>query len=591
MLRKSQFTILVTALAQEGLSDDALINASGLEAEEAAWALASLKAPEIEALSLDNVVTEQGLERLEPYRVRNAVIMAAGMSSRFAPISYERPKGVLTVRGEVLVERQIRQLREAGIEDIYLVLGYKKEEFFYLEDEFNVHIRINGEYLSRNNNSSIRCVADVLDNTYICSSDDYFTSNPFERYVYESYYSAVYEEGETEEYCFTNVNDAGLIQGVEVGGADSWVMMGHVYWDRTFSQAFIKLLDAIYNEPETAAKLWEDIYIDHIEQFAMVMRPYPEGVIWEFDSLDEVSAFDPTFIQNVDSCIFDNICTVLHCERNDITAIAPISQGITNLSFSFTVDGTAYVYRHPGEGTDEIINRESEAFSQSVARELGLDDTFIYEDGNAGWKISRFIEGCHTLDYENWDEVAMAMDKARRLHRCGITSPWNFDIYEETQKIIRMLDERSRTTFKDFQELYDLAECAHAIIVADAVPQCLCHNDFYDPNFLVRGDEMYLIDWEYSGMSDFASDLGTFVCCSPYDVEGAARVYEMYFERPLTKEEERHCFAYTTLSSFYWFVWALYKEACGDPTGEWLYLWYRNTKRFGEKTQTLNAQF
>ena len=57
----------------------------------------------------------------------------------------------------------------------------------------------------------------------------------------------------------------------------------------------------------------------------------------------------------------------------------------------------------------------------------------------------RQIEGCHTLDYENWDEVAMAMDKARRLHRCGITSPWNFDIYEETQKIIRMLDERSRT--------------------------------------------------------------------------------------------------------------------------------------------------
>ncbi len=43
---------------------------------------------------------------------------------RFAPISYEKPKGVLKVRGEVLIERQIHQLLEAGITDITAVGGY-----------------------------------------------------------------------------------------------------------------------------------------------------------------------------------------------------------------------------------------------------------------------------------------------------------------------------------------------------------------------------------------------------------------------------------------------------------------------------------
>ena len=47
--------------------------------------------------------------------------------------------------------------------------------------------------------------------------------------------------------------------------------------------------------------------------------------------------------------------------------------------------------------------------------------------------------------------------------------------------------------------------------------------------------------------------------------------------------------AFTALASFYWFVWALYKEACGDPVGEWLYLWYRNTKAFGNKALELSA--
>ena len=107
-------------------------------------------------------------KRQSPYRVENAVIMAAGLSSRFAPLSYERPKGVLKVRGEVLVERQIRQLKEAGIDDIAVVVGYMKEQFFYLEDAFGVDIVVNEDYATRNNNSTIHKGAGRLGNTYIC---------------------------------------------------------------------------------------------------------------------------------------------------------------------------------------------------------------------------------------------------------------------------------------------------------------------------------------------------------------------------------------------------------------------------------------
>ena len=80
-------------------------------------------------------ITEKGLEELLPYKVDNAVIMAAGMSTRFVPISLEKPKGLLVVKNEVLIERQIEQLQEAGIRDIVIVLGYKKEAFFYLESK------------------------------------------------------------------------------------------------------------------------------------------------------------------------------------------------------------------------------------------------------------------------------------------------------------------------------------------------------------------------------------------------------------------------------------------------------------------------
>ena len=526
-------------------------------------------------------ITAEGCEALEPYRVKNAIIMAAGLSSRFAPISYERPKGVLKVRGEVLIERQIRQLQEAGIDDITVVVGYKKEEFFYLEDLMGVKIAVNADYAVRNNNSTIKRVASQLGNTYICSSDDYFTENPFEKYVYGAYYSAVYVEGETDEYCLKTKGKEGLITGVTVGGSDSWVMLGHVYWDSAFSEGFLGILDAVYDDPSTAAKLWEDIYIDHIRELRMVKREYEPGVIWEFDTLDELREFDADFIDNVDSEIMDNIARVLECERRDIVGIVPIKQGLTNLSFRFEVRGELYVYRHPGDGTEQIINRKSETESQKVGAAIGIDGTFLFEEESEGWKISRYIDNCIPFDYHNKDHVRRAMRLIRKLHESGADTGFVFDIHEDTKKQIALLDEGRRTAFRDFGELYELADTLNAKVKEDGLAPVLCHNDFYDPNLLVSGDEMHLIDWEYSGMSDYASDLAVFIACSDYTYDEAMEALEAYFERPLTPEELFHNVAYLSVVSFHWFIWALYKDMCGDPVAEFLYLWYKYTKMYG----------
>lgn len=135
-------------------------------------------------------VTAAGLEALKPYKVRNAVIMAAGFSSRFAPLSYECPKGLVKIKGEVLVERQIRQLQEAGILEIIVVVGYRKEDFYYLAEKFGVEIVENSEYSTRNNHSSLMAVKERISNTYVCSVDNYFTVNPFRSYEWKAFYSA-----------------------------------------------------------------------------------------------------------------------------------------------------------------------------------------------------------------------------------------------------------------------------------------------------------------------------------------------------------------------------------------------------------------
>ena len=577
-LTKKEFDVLSALKADASSAAEPLASKAGLTPEAMKAELGRLEGRGfVSGLSL----TKEGEAALSPYRVENAVIMAAGLSSRFVPLSYERPKGLLRVRGEVLIERQIRQLREAGIDDITVVVGYMKEAFFYLEDKLGVRIAVNPDYATRNNNSTLMLVREHLGNTYVCSSDDYFVENPFEPYAYGAYYAASYFDGPTDEYCLT-CDDSGRITQVSVGGADSWSMLGHVYFDREFSARFKSILEAEYDRPATAGKLWEDIYIEHLGELDMALRPYEKGLVYEFDSLAELTAFDTDFLENVDSRILDNICATLGCEREGIDEIAPIKEGLTNLSFRFRVAGKRYVYRHPGAGTDEVISRASEAFSQGVALNLGIDRTFVHEDEAEGWKISRYVDGCVAFDYHNPAHVEKAMGMARLLHGCGEKSEWDFDVFEKAREIEGLLKARSYPLDGAFFELGDAVAKVASFARADAGDPVLSHNDFYAPNFLVHGDEMDLIDWAYSAMADYASDLGTFVCCSDYEPEEVDEVLATYFQRKPTAVERAHCLAYVAISGWYWFVWALYKEASGDPVGEWLYLWHKYAKTYAK---------
>lgn len=275
-------------------------------------------------------------------RVDNAIIMAAGTASRFAPLSYEMPKALIKVRGEVLIERQIRQLKEAGINEIIIVTGYKAEQFEYLKNKFGVILIHNSEYLTRNNNSSIFVAKDYLKNSYICSSDNYFLENPFESEVDQSYYSCIYVEGKTDEWCVSEEN--GLIKNVTVGGNDSWIMLGHVFWSNEFSKTFRSILEREYHQPETADKLWEYIYIEHIEELPMKMRKYPKEFIFEFDTLDELRAFDEAYWTDTGSFILKKCASLLGVEEKDIMNIKSFKDK-NNAAAGFTFEaGKKYRY-------------------------------------------------------------------------------------------------------------------------------------------------------------------------------------------------------------------------------------------------------
>lgn len=530
----------------------------------------------------DNGITQDGLNALEPYKVKNAVIMAAGMSTRFVPLSLEIPKGLLVVKDEVLIERQIEQLIEAGIKDIVLVLGYKKEAFFYLEDKYGVKIVINPEYNIKNNIETLYLAQKYIGNSYICSSDDYFTENVFEPYVYQSYYASVHVHEKSNEWYM--IPDSKFnVSKVEKSGIDGYIMLGHVYYDNKFAEEFVKLINEHHELGDYDQNLWEDLFADNVKKLPpMEIKVYPDDVIFEFDSLEELRRFDEKYVKNTHSTIMRNICKVFNCEETDITGFKAINEGLTNTSFSFEINGERYVYRHPGDGTSEIISRKHEKESLELAKSIDVDPTFIYMDGDEGWKISKFVSDIRIPSYDSFDDSKRLLAVLRKLHKQYLSVDWEFLPWEDACDIERILkEEKGGIADPEFESLKaDIKKCYEACD-GDGVEKRFCHCDTYAPNWMLTDDgQTILIDWEYAGNADPGNDLGAYIMDAMWDIETATEFIKEYCQEEYNDKLLFHYLAYTAIVSYYWYVWALYREACGAVIGEYLHNWYSMAKKY-----------
>ena len=243
--------------------------------------------------------------------------------------------------GEILIERQIRQLHEAGISDITVVTGYRKKDFRYLHDKFNVEIVENDDYYRYNNPSSLIRVVDRLKNTYICSCDNYFAENVFETTVDKAYYAASFFQGESNEWGLLS-DASGRITGIDHSPKDMWCMMGHVFFSGDFSLRFKQILIEEYKNESTRKKLWESIYEEHLNELTMSVRKYPVGVIYEFDSLDDLRQFDDSYLDNSGSKALRTVCKKLGCRERDVTRIEPVKEEAR--AFRFAYKGKEFIY-------------------------------------------------------------------------------------------------------------------------------------------------------------------------------------------------------------------------------------------------------
>jgi len=248
-----------------------------------------------EYIDSDNVITEKGLEALEPYRVKRAIFLAAGFGSRMVPITFNTPKPLVRVKGKRIIETLLEAVVEAEIEEIVIVTGYLAEQFEVLKKVYpNIKFVENTKYNEANNISSAYLVRDMFENAYVLESDlILYNKNLIRKYEYQSNFLGKYVDV-TDDWCLETKN--GIITKEKVGGYNCYQMYGISYYDEIDGKKMKEDMEIVFKMPGGKEKYWEQVMLDVCKKnYKIAVRECQEGDIIEIDTFNELKAIDSVY--------------------------------------------------------------------------------------------------------------------------------------------------------------------------------------------------------------------------------------------------------------------------------------------------------
>lgn len=509
-------------------------------------------------------------------KIKEAVILAAGNRKDF-----DRPVGFLEIEDFKVIERIIKILKQNGIEKIVIVTGYKSEYFEQLKSFDNtIHIVKNDYYKWTGNMASLALAEKELEGDFLIIEND-----------------LVFEDVAIERVINSSYKDCVLITNESGSGDEAFVEIRENYLYKISKD--IHQFNKIDGEMIGISKISKEFFKLMLEEFSMNMNPYVNyeyiildisrehrvgvekiiDLVWgEIDNKNQyemlIKNIMPrlrrkeisTRIEEVKNVLINN----LDIKREEISLVYPIG-GMTNNNYKARVKEKEYVIRIPGAGTNEMIDRKSEAINSSLVAKAGIDAEILYYDVNTGTKISAMIEGAETINpamAKMQINMKKITDILRKLHNSNLEMKNEFNVFKYIKEYESLLNKFNGKYYDEYSEVREKVMSLETILKNNGAYLAPCHCDTVPENFIKdKNGKMYLIDWEYSGLNDPMWDLAAHSIECEFSQEDEELMLKMYFEGKEDKNSKNRLQIYKICQDLLWSIWTRIKEEQGEDFG------------------------
>ena len=231
-------------------------------------------------------------------RIQKAIIMAAGLGNRMKPVTLDTPKPLIKVNGKRMIDSIIDALHENRITEIYVVVGYKKEQFYeWAKDKAGITIIENNLYDICNNISSLYAAREYICNSIILDGDQIIYNKAIlNSEISKSGYSCIWTDDQTDEWLLTLNEERIVTSCSRTGGKNGWQLFSVSRWTQEDGKKLKHFLELEFEQNNNRQIYWDDVAMFcHPNDFKLTVYPIKKGDILEIDSFEELCQLDKAY--------------------------------------------------------------------------------------------------------------------------------------------------------------------------------------------------------------------------------------------------------------------------------------------------------
>lgn len=466
--------------------------------------------------------------------------------------------------GECLLDRSMSLLRENGIQNIIIVVGFRKELFEKYVNKSTILV-VNPNYEFTGSMGSLVMCNDIVEDDFLLVESDTF----FEKVVVESLCKvtegnclAITEESGSGDECFVETKH-GFVTKITKDRHRVCNFEGELMGISRISLLTFKKLVEAWEQSSNPGLNYEYLLMDVSEPLDRPCIKF-RNIIWgDVDCKQDFKKLQNDIFRSLkrkeDPYDHENL-------RQHLQAIFPSSDvasatiekigGMSNKNFKVCLDGRNYVLRVPGNGADGMVERSNEEYNASEACNLGINPPIRYFNSENGVKLADFVDNAETLNaatiqrHANMRKIA---EIYRTLHNSHIRLRNEFNIFHEIEKYDILLKNVGAEMYDGWENVRPRVMALESYLNSIGVDLKPCHNDALYENFIKAPDgTIYLIDWEYSGMNDPMADFAALFVEAGFEEENEDYILGKYFYGDIPENTKIKILCYQILWDYLW---------------------------------------
>lgn len=509
--------------------------------------------------------------------MKTAVILAARKER-----DSEVPYPLLPFNGEeCLLDRTLNILNDLAYDHIFIVCGYEASRFEHYNSD-RVKVLYNKDYAFTASMASLAVAADELEEDFLLLEGDTFYERKVIEQLSQTAYSdclAITEESGNGDEAFVETHN-GFVTKISKDRHQMIRFDGEMLGLMRISLSTFHKMMALWKVSENSALNYEYLFFDATTS---VGRPciFFRNLIWgDVDTKEDFHKLKnyiyPKLRRKENPFDLDNLkahMQTIFPERNADAALFTQIGGLSNKNFKVEMEGEKYVLRVPGNGSEGMVNRSFEEENSFKASNLGVNPPVRYFNSKTGIKLVDFIKGAETLNggtiqrHDNLRQVAQIL---KTLHTSKIRFNNDFNVFLEILSYEKLLEQAGGKMYEGYDRLRADFFALEEKLNAYGVSLKPCHNDLVAENF-VKSDngQIYLIDWEYSGMNDPLWEFAALFVENDFSEESQDYFLHQYYGDAIPEHTREKITIYIILQDVLWSIWTCIKEAAGDDFGSY----------------------